>query len=165
MLSKTELKYLNHGKIYKLLCNVTGDVYYGSTVKSLKQRLSGHKTDYKYYLKGVKSYTTSFKIIENGNYRIELVENYGCLNRKQLEMNEGIYIKYNDCINKNIAGRTRKEYDKKNKDKKKEYDKIRYHNKLNKKFDCECGGKYIYCHKSKHFKTNKHQKYLASKDI
>ena len=50
MLSKTELRYLNHGKIYKLICNVTGLVYYGSTTESLKQRLSEHKNKYKRYL-------------------------------------------------------------------------------------------------------------------
>jgi len=36
-------------------------------------------------------------------------------------------------------------------------------NKLNKKFDCECGGKYIYKHKVRHNKSIKHQKYLLRK--
>ena len=47
-----------------------------------------------------------------------------------------------------------------NKDKILEYkQKYREENKekLNEKFDCECGGKYTRCHKSKHFKTKKHQ--------
>jgi hypothetical protein len=111
LLSKTELKYLNHGKIYKLVCNVTGDVYYGSTISSLKYRLSQHKSSYKRYLQGKERYYTSFKIIENGDYRIELVEDYKCMNRNQLEKIEGIYIKYNDCINRIIVGcESRKEY-------------------------------------------------------
>ena len=120
MLSKTELRYLNHGKIYKLVCNITGDTYYGSTTQSLKERLSKHKSKYKRYLNGKINYITSFKIIENGNYKICLVEDYKCLNRKQLESIEGIYIKYNKCINKNIAGRTPNEY----------YKKIQKYNKL-----------------------------------
>lgn len=153
MLSKTELHYMNHGKIYKLVCNVTGMVYYGSTISSLKQRLAEHKSKYKSYLKGKYYYTSSFKIIENGDYRIELVEDYKCLNKKQLESIEGIYIKYNDCINKIVVGRTPKEYNK----------EVRYKNKLNKKFDCECGGKYIYKHKVRHNKSIKHQKYLLRK--
>ena len=34
--------------------------------------------------------------------------------------------------------------------------------KLNEKFDCECGGKYLYSHKSAHIKTAKHQNFLQS---
>jgi len=33
----------------------------------------------------------------------------------------------------------------------------------NKKFDCECGGKYTHKHKSQHLRTKKHQKYLNNK--
>jgi hypothetical protein len=31
-----------------------------------------------------------------------------------------------------------------------------------KKCDCECGGKYTYCHKSRHLKSNRHQEYLSN---
>jgi len=156
MLSKTELRYLNHGKIYKIICNVTGDVYYGSTIKSLKYRLSEHKSDYKRYLNGKYKYVTSFKIIENGDYNIYLVENYRCMNKKQLESIERVYIENYKCINKYVVGRTLKEsckvYYQNNK------------NKLKKKFDCECGGRYTYEHISHHMKTIKHQKYLLRKE-
>jgi len=178
MLSKTELRYLNHGKIYKLVCNVTGLVYYGSTTKSLKQRLTEHKSDYKRYLQGKTNYLTSFKIIENGDYNIYLVENYGCLNKKQLESIERVYIENYKCINKNIVGRTKKEYDKEyrtnNKDKIKEYrqnnkdyyKEYRANNKhkLKEKFECECGGRYTYQNISHHMKSIKHQKYLLRKE-
>ncbi len=186
LLSKKELQYLNHGKIYKLVSNVTGDVYYGSTISSLKQRLTDHKAHYKRYLNGKYRYVTSFKILETGDYDIHLVENYRCLNRKQLEKIEGIYIKYNDCINRCVVGRTpkethkayyeknkdkklkyQKEYDKKNKDKLKEYQKeyrVNNKDKINKKFDCECGSKYIQRNKSRHMKCIKHQKYLLRKE-
>ena len=172
LLSKKELKYLNNAKIYKLVCNVTGDVYYGSTIKSLKQRLSKHECDYKRYLNGkIRYYTTSFKIIENGDYNIYLVENYRCMNKKQLESIEGIYIRYNKCINKCVVGRTLKEsykvYYENNKHKLNKYNKEYYENnkhKLKEKFDCECGGKYTYQNKLSHMKTNKHQKYLLRKE-
>ena len=40
------VKYEN-GKIYKIVCNKTGLIYYiGSTVKALYDRLSQHKYDY-----------------------------------------------------------------------------------------------------------------------
>ena len=34
--------------------------------------------------------------------------------------------------------------------------------KLKEKFDCECGGKFTHTHKSRHFKTKKHQEYIKS---
>lgn len=57
------------GKIYKIICNKTGKVYYGSTIKTLKARLSSHKQGH---------YTSAHDILESGNYRIELVELYPC---------------------------------------------------------------------------------------
>jgi hypothetical protein len=98
---KINMKYTN-GKIYKLVSNVTGDVYYGSTINSLKRRLTMHKSNYKQYLKGKTNYTTSFKILETGDYDIHLVENYACLCRSQLEAIERVYIENYKCINKNI---------------------------------------------------------------
>ena len=185
MLSKKEIQYMNNAKIYKLVCNITGDTYYGSTIKSLKHRLSEHKSNYKRYLNGKYRYTTSFKIIENGDYRIKLVEDYRCMNRKQLESIERVYIEGYPCINKCVVGRTRKEinkaYRENNKDKIKEYGKEYYENNKdyykeyyqdnknkitefkNEKFECECGGKYTYSNKLQHFKTNKHIKYYKNK--
>ena len=84
-----DTRYIN-GKIYKLVSNVTGDVYYGSTILSLEDRELRHKSDYKRYLQGKKNYVTSFKIIETGNFKIKLVEAYACLCRSQLEAIERI---------------------------------------------------------------------------
>ena len=33
--------------------------------------------------------------------------------------------------------------------------------KQKKKYSCECGGKYTYIHRNRHFKSKKHQKYLS----
>jgi len=167
MLSKKELQYMNHGKIYKLVCNVTGLVYYGSTVQSLKVRLSDHKKNYKRYLNGKYRYTTSFKILETGDYNIHLVEDYRCMNRKQLESIERVYIEGYPCINKIVVGRTDKEYYENNKHKIKEYKKEYYQknkHKLNEMFECECGGKFTYSSKARHMRSIKHQKYLLRKE-
>ena len=155
---------MNNGKIYKLVCNVTGDVYYGSTIKNLNDRLCNHKYDYKQYLKGKRNYYTSFKIIENGNYRMELVENYRCMNRKQLESIERVYIEGYKCVNKNVAGRTKKESDKlyyeKNKDKvnenKKKYREKNkeYFKEYNKEYYNENKNK-ILEYQKKYFQKNK----------
>lgn len=167
---KIDMRYLN-GKIYKLVSNVTGDVYYGSTCNSLKKRLSKHKINYKVFLKGKTNYTSSFKIIETGDYKIELVENYACLCRKQLESIERVYIENYNCINKYIPNRTRKEYgityyqdnkEKKDKQMKKyrEKNRDRLRKQQGEKNICECGVHYTRSHKARHFRTKKHQKYL-----
>ena len=104
-----ESKYQN-GKIYKIVCNESGKIYIGSTTKSLKKRLIHHKCEYKRYLQGKETYTTSFEIIDNNNYHIELICNYPCNCRKELETMEGKYIKEIECINKNIPCRSNKEY-------------------------------------------------------
>ena len=63
-----------NGKIYKLVCNETGMVYYGHTAqKYLSTRLAIHKSHYKRYLAGKASYCCSFKIIEKGNFYIVLL--------------------------------------------------------------------------------------------
>jgi hypothetical protein len=103
-------KYEN-GKIYRLVCNNTGLNYYGSTVQALYQRKSGHKVDYK---KG--SGISSSKIIEGGNFDIILVEEFKCENKQQLEARERYYIENNECVNKNIPNRTKKEYNEANKE-------------------------------------------------
>ena len=50
------------------------------------------------------------------NCKIELVENYSCNSREELEAREGYYIKNNECVNKRIAGRSQKEYIEANKE-------------------------------------------------
>ena len=93
------------GKIYKLVCNTTGLVYYGSTCEpSLARRLQGHKENYN---QGGK--ITSNQIIENNNYGIFLVENYPCDNKDELTMRERFYIENNVCINKYVPIRFEEE--------------------------------------------------------
>ena len=67
------------GKIYKIECNVTGLIYIGSTCKKkLSGRMTNHRYDYKKYLKGKKKYLSSFKVMENKDYVIILIEDFPC---------------------------------------------------------------------------------------
>ena len=113
----------NKGKIYKIIDCSTGNVYFGSTTKdTLAQRLSGHVSDYKRYTNGkMKKKVSSFKIIENGNYYIVLVELYPCGSKDQLTSRERFYIENYKCVNKVIPGRTRKEYRVENKERERLY--------------------------------------------
>lgn len=111
-------KYSN-SKIYKIWSPSHDDlVYYGSTYQSLSQRMATHKNDYRRWKAGKFCKVTSFKIFEEcDDYRIDLVENYPCSNKEELNSKEGEYIKNNMCVNKRVAGRTDKQYYQDNRDK------------------------------------------------
>ena len=107
----TDNKY-SKGKIYEIVCNVTGEKYYGSTCeKTLARRLANHVGCFKNWKKtGKGSCMTSFQILERGNYKIYLVELYPCGSIDELHQREGFYHRNNVCVNKNMAGRTIKQY-------------------------------------------------------
>ena len=121
------------GIIYKIECNVTGEVYDGSTQQGLNKRMIGHKTHCKAWKKGTTNYITSYNIIERGNYSYSLIEIVEFEDRTQLEAREGYYIKNNQCINRIIPGKTKEQikeqkklYQQVNKDKIKERKKVHY---------------------------------------
>ena len=118
------------GKIYKLWSPSKNLVYYGSTIQTLSQRLAEHIAKKKIN----KTQYAAFLILDCEDYKIELVEEYPCNNKQQLEKKEGEYIKANECVNKRIEGRTYKQkleynrqyllnYREANKEELKEYDK------------------------------------------
>jgi len=113
------------GKIYKIISPSKNLVYYGSTTQTLSQRLTDHIKHYKYYNDNKKPFLSSFLVIECEDYKIELVEEYPCNNKQQLNKKEGEYQKANECVNSQIAGRTIKEWHEDNKErvaiKQKEY--------------------------------------------
>ena len=102
-------------KIYKIVCNETGETYYGSTVQTLATRLSKHKNNFKIGKK-----TTSIQIIERDNYVIVLCEEYPCKNKEQLLSRERFWIENNECVNKQIPIR----YETEKKEVKQMYNKI-----------------------------------------
>ena len=87
------MNYQN-SKIYKITDNTTDMVYVGSTFKTLQQRLKAHEAAYKSFKAGkFPNNVTVFKILENADYNIELIENYPCNSKKDLELREGQIIK------------------------------------------------------------------------
>ena len=104
-----------NGKIYKLVCNVSDKVYYGSTCSLLCQRKAHHNDDYRLFLIGQRNYYLSaFNVLENKDYDIILVEKYPCDNKEELHKRERYYIDNNFCVNKYIPTRTNNEYKKDN---------------------------------------------------
>ncbi len=87
------------GKIYKIVCNVTGKVYIGSTIETLARRLARHRATYKYFKECKYKYVTSFQIIAQGNYDIVLIESYPCESKDELNKQERHFIESLECVN------------------------------------------------------------------
>lgn len=139
-------------KIYKITCE-TGDVYYGSTIQTFKQRLHGHK------------YSSKNNTCRNMiNPKMELLETCEIKDRFIIERR---YIDNNKCINKINPIRTeeeKKEQEKKanenwrlrNKEKEKERLKNIDKSKYRYKMTCECGCIISSSCIARHRKTKKH---------
>ena len=174
---QNRMDYKN-GKIYVLRSHQTEDIYIGSTTTKLSKRFHKHKKDFKVWKNGKRRYISSFELIKYDDVYIQLLELCPCDSKMELERREGQLIRSVNCVNKNVAGRTQKEWRDDNKDTKKEYNKEYYQenkeilkekhkesreeykkenkDKINQKFNCECGGKYTHNHKSRHLKSKKH---------
>jgi len=159
------------GKIYRLACTSTLDIYYGSTIQTLNDRLIDHRK--------------SSNSCESKNFVdpvIELIEDYPCNNKRELEKKEQYYIDNNECINKiksyvseedriennkkyckkyhqdnrEKQNEKRKKYREENKEKIKEY--ARQYNQ--EKVVCECGAEITKINLSKHKRRKIHKKNL-----
>jgi hypothetical protein len=94
-------------KIYKIVCRKTGLVYIGATVRQLEIRLRQHQT---------RQDCTSLIVMINNDYYIELIEEFPCETLKESNRREGFHIQKNECVNRTVLGRTRKEYREEHKD-------------------------------------------------
>jgi hypothetical protein len=163
------------GKIYKIICNQIDKVYIGSTcAKYLSYRMTHHRASYKKWSNDNNSirYITSFKLLEDPDAKIILIEQFPCNSKDELRAREQYWIeKYgNKCVNKQAAytGKTQQEYKhdwgkiyrEKNKEKIKKQD--REYRELNKerlkmKFTCDvCGATCRVKDKLRHNRTQKH---------
>ena len=87
------------GKIYRMDCG--GLTYIGSTITSLRKRLSCHKS--------VSNRTASKKLFELGIPVMNLVENFPCNNSRELCEREEYWIEQLPCINEKRAFITKEE--------------------------------------------------------
>lgn len=106
----------NNSKIYKIepVNGEDGDIYIGSTTKSLlSQRMTSHRATYKQWKNDNYNWVSVFDIFDKyglENCNIYLIESYECSTRDELRAREGHFIKSLNCVNKRLAGRSRKEY-------------------------------------------------------
>ena len=89
-------------KIYKIWSPNSEKVYVGATVQTLAQRMGKHRKP--------SNDTQSKLIIDLGDAKIELIEEFPCNNKMESDRKEGAYIRSLNCVNKQIAGRTMKEW-------------------------------------------------------
>jgi hypothetical protein len=152
------------GKIYKIVSDNFDDVYIGSTTqKYLSSRMAQHRGDYRKYKKGYArpdgrktEFCSSFTIIEKDpEARIVFIVNAPSTSKAELEAVEREHMKITkNIVNKNKGQWSDPEYVKAYNKKYKEDNKER----INKKIDCECGGKYTQRNKSAHYKSKIHLK-------
>jgi len=100
-------KYQN-GKIYKIINSDNNNVYFGSTIETLKRRFHNH----------LHNKTASFDKLNSKyeNCKIILVENYPCNSKNELLQREKYYILNNECVNISIPLRTSNEWKNDNKE-------------------------------------------------
>ncbi len=91
----------SQGKMYRIVSPNHDKVYIGSTVKTLEQRFSEHKSTRN---------CMSREIIDTGDARIEEIEAFPCLDKYQLEDREGELqlADWDGCVNKYVAGAMRR---------------------------------------------------------
>ncbi len=161
------------GKIYTIRCkNDPSLIYVGSTIQSLAKRMGGHKDSKKNKIK-YPNHQLYTKIEDWKDWYIELYENCPCDNKEELLKREGEIIREIGTLNRSVAGRTKKEWEIDNADKrtkqKKEYhidnaDKLKIREIAIGRRDvkhCECGGRYSLKTIRKHERSKIHQNYLS----
>ena len=91
-----------NAKIYQIISPNHPVPYIGSTTQPLSNRMTCHKK---------KGYNTSSRIVlDAGDAYIELIEEYPCENREQLNRREGEVIRQRECVNRRVAGQTVSEW-------------------------------------------------------
>jgi len=121
-----ENSYQN-GKVYRIWSLDTEDIYIGSSCDTLSNRFCRHKSHYKKWKEGDKRiYCSSYILFDKvgvENCKIELIKDFPCNSKTELNREEGKVMRENKdiIVNKIQAGRTKKEYDEEHKQEKKEY--------------------------------------------
>jgi len=160
------MRTYENSKIYKVICNITGETYYGSTTRTLDCRLKDHECH--------ADETAIRSILERNNYEMLLVENFICDNKNELLWRERWWIENNDCINIRLPIHTAEEikaqqqaYRDANKEQTRGRGRAHYQANKGKRQErekCECG-EYVsnWC-MNRHLKTATHKFNMLTDD-
>ena len=119
--------------IYKISSQNSNQCYIGITKKDIEKRLKEHVACYELFKNEKTSFITSFEIIKNGDYKIELIESFIPKTTQEKKDKEAYYIKTNNSVNKRIENRTQAEWTAQNWDRVKEH-KLKYYYNNKEKF-------------------------------
>lgn len=175
-------------KIYCVKSPTINKIYVGSTTKRLLcMRWGCHKYDYRKWLetKNNRHYISVFEVMKNNDAFIELIKEYPCSSKEELEQEETkCVLECKNAVNQQRPRRTSKQWREDNKEiikkKKKEYYYknherwLKYHieyGKKNKERKKEYDSKRVLCvacnklynrsSLNKHYKTQTHKKNLS----
>ena len=96
--------------IYRICSSKTPLVYIGHGTTTMETRMEQHQREFAD--KKRKKRCTSHQIVAFGDAHIELIEHWPCASLQEAKARERFWIeRTNQCVNKNIPGRTREEYD------------------------------------------------------
>lgn len=100
--AQSKINPYENGVIYVIKSPNCDQVYYGSTIMTLKQRFNVHKCK--------QSKCTSKKIINAGGANIFEIESYPCTCLSELEDREAWWIlnDWDGCVNENVPGSVRR---------------------------------------------------------
>lgn len=147
------------GKVYKIICTQSNDIYVGSTFNTLRDRWMAHKQRYEQYQNDPSrnmSIHTYFDKYGIDNFKIILIKEYDVIDRNHLETKEQLWLNKLKNINIQSAFNPFRRGSKMIYQNRKE--------KMNIKYDCLCGTSYYARHKSKHEQSKKHIYFMMSND-
>lgn len=178
------------GRVYEIVCNITGKRYIGSTTLSLSRRMSKHEWDYNNRHENT-HVTASCEILKNKDYESNVLREYDIENRRELEKYEQKFIDKLECINKKRAFNSHEYNNEQRRLHRKNNPELYKQQWLNKMQDddfrekhrvrakafyhenreiirekraivhkCPCGGKYTANHKARHETSLQHHRYL-----
>lgn len=149
------------GKIYKLCNTVDNEIYIGSTTQKLNGRFWNHKSDAKNRPRNTRVYK-HFNNIGCNNVYIELIENFPCESKRELEWRERYWKEeLNSSLNTfspRVSDEEKKEYNKEYYEK----NKYKIEEQAKQKITCECGCTSRKDSIQRHRRSKKHFKNLFS---
>lgn len=155
------MEEIKKGIIYMIKCNITGEVYYGSSLSSIEERMRKHRAP--------SNHCISKQIIERGDYTYNVVLECYVPNKIELLKIENMFIKNNLCINTKVAYQSEEDVKKYQNNYYTINIKIRkaYFKNYRKKsptIQCPCGSKFKQYHKKRHERSKRHIRWLNEQE-
>ena len=97
------------GQIYKTIINIDNDIYIGSTTNSLHLRFAVHIMTATYTKSKHRLLYKQINELGIEHFKIELVDEITCEDKKDLHALEGYYILQYGTLNRNLAGSSLKD--------------------------------------------------------